>query len=196
MQAQVLKWGNSLAVRIPKPVAEDAHLQVGDPLEIAVRRRWGCRDAPGGRDPNPGPTGGPNHPGESLCGDFSRAGDRTGSRRMVSRYVPDTGDIVFLDFDPQVGREQAKRRPALVLTDLRYNRASGLAVVCPLTSKIKPYPFTLPIAVGDVEGAVLVDQMKSMDWQGRGAEFHSKAPAILVAKVRQYIAVLLQISIR
>ena len=75
---------------------------------------------------------------------------------MVSQYVPDTGDIVFLDFDPQVGREQAKRRPALVLTDLRYNRASGLAVVCPLTSKVKPYPFSLPITVGSVEGAVLV----------------------------------------
>ena len=115
---------------------------------------------------------------------------------MVSKYVPDTGDIVFLDFDPQVGREQARRRPALVLTDLRYNRASGLAVVCSLTSKVKPYPFTLPITVGDVEGAVLVDQLKSVDWQGRGAEFHSKAPAILVAKVRQYIAVLLQIAVR
>ena len=81
---------------------------------------------------------------------------------MVNQYVPDTGDIVFLDFDPQVGREQAKRRPALVLTDLRYNRASGLAVVCPLTSKVKPYPFTLPITVGSVEGAVLIDQLKSI----------------------------------
>ena len=113
---------------------------------------------------------------------------------MVSPYVPDTGDIVFLDFDPQVGREQAKRRPALVLTDLRYNRASGLAVVCHLNSKVKPYPFTLPITVGSVEGAVLVDQLKSMDWAGRGAEFHSKAPPMMIAKVRQYIAVLLQIS--
>ena len=60
---------------------------------------------------------------------------------MVTSYVPDAGDIVMMDFDPQVGREQAKRRrPALVLTDQRYNRASGLAVVCPLTSKRKPYP--------------------------------------------------------
>ena len=115
---------------------------------------------------------------------------------MVTPYVPDAGDIVFMDFDPQVGREQAKRRPALVLTDLRYNRASGLAVVCPLTSKVKPYPFSLPITVGGVEGAVLVDQLKSMDWSGRGAEFHSKAPASMMAKVRQYIAVLLQIPIR
>jgi mRNA interferase MazF len=112
---------------------------------------------------------------------------------MVASYVPDTGDIVFLDFDPQVGREQAKRRPALVLTDCRYNRASGLAVVCPLTSKVKPYPFTLPVTIGEVEGAVLVDQIKSLDWAGLRAEFHSKAPEFLVSKVRQYIVVLLQI---
>ena len=118
---------------------------------------------------------------------------------MVNRYVPDTGDIVFLDSDPvdlKAGRDQAKRRPALVLTDLRYNKASCLAVVCPLTSKVKPYPFTLPITVGNVEGAVLVDQLKSMDWEGCGAEFHSKAPAKMIAKVRQYIAVLLQLPIR
>ena len=115
---------------------------------------------------------------------------------MVTPYVPDTGDIVFMDFDLQIGREQAKRRPALVLTDLRYNRASGLAVVCPLTSKVKPYPFSLPITVGGVEVAVLVDQLKSMDWSGRRAEFHSKAPASMLSKVRQYIAVLLEIPIR
>ena len=112
---------------------------------------------------------------------------------MVTSYVPDAGDIVFMNFDPQVGREQAKRRPALVLTDLRYNRASGLAVVCPLTSTRKPYPFALPVTVGQVEGAVLVDRLKSMDWTGRRAEFHSKAPAALLATVRRYIGVLLSI---
>ena len=93
---------------------------------------------------------------------------------MVTPYVPEAGDIVMLDFDPQVGREQAKRRPALVLTDQRYNRASGLAVVCPLTSKRKPYPFALPITVDEVEGAVLVDQVKSLDWVSRSAKFHSR----------------------
>lgn len=110
---------------------------------------------------------------------------------MVNPYVPDAGDIVMLDFDPQVGREQAKRRPALVLTDQRYNRASGLAMVCPLTSKRKPYPFALPITLDEVEGAVLVDQLKSLDWLGRKAKFHTRAEAGLVSKVRQYIAVLL-----
>lgn len=112
---------------------------------------------------------------------------------MVSAYVPEAGDIVYLDFDPQVGREQAKRRPALVLTDMRYNRASGLAVVCPLTSRRKPYPFALPVTVGEVEGAVLVDQLKSLDWAGRRAEFHSRVGAPLLSKVRQYVAVLLSI---
>ena len=110
---------------------------------------------------------------------------------MVTSYVPDAGDIVMMDFDPQVGREPAKRRPALVLTDQRYNRASGLAVVCPLTSKRKPYPFALPITIDKVEGAVLVDQLKSMDWIGRQAKFHSTAERALVSKVRQYVAVLL-----
>jgi len=110
---------------------------------------------------------------------------------MVIPFVPEAGDVVMMDFDPQVGREQAKRRPALVLTDQRYNRASGLAVVCPLTSKRKPYPFALPVTVDEVEGAVLVDQLKSMDWAGRNAKFHSKAEPALVNKVRQYVAVLL-----
>jgi mRNA interferase MazF len=110
---------------------------------------------------------------------------------MVIPYVPEAGHIVMMDFDPQVGREQAKRRPALVLTDQRYNQASGLAVVCPLTSKRKPYPFALPITLDRVEGAVLVDQLKSMDWAGRKAEFHSRADTGLVNKVRQYISVLL-----
>ncbi len=110
---------------------------------------------------------------------------------MVIQYVPEAGDILILNFDPQVGHEQAKRRPALVLTDQRYNRASGLAVVCPLTSKRKPYPFALPIKLDQVEGAVLVDQLKSLDWSGRSAKFHSKAEPALVNKVRQYVAVLL-----
>src|SRR6202795_4931027 len=104
---------------------------------------------------------------------------------MVTSYVPEAGDIVMMDFDPQVGREQAKRRPALVLTDQRYNRASGLAVVCPLTSKRKPYPFALPITVDKVEGAVLVDQLKSMDWVGPHGKFHSPATPALGSRFRQ-----------
>src|SRR5260370_21429071 len=112
---------------------------------------------------------------------------------MVATYVPEAGDIDLLDFDPKLGREQAKRRPALVITDQRYNQASGLAVVCPLTSQRKPYPFSLPTTVGQVQGAVLVDQIKSLDWNSRNAEFHSKADPALLSKVRTYLAVLLGI---
>ncbi|HEV2697296.1 MAG TPA: type II toxin-antitoxin system PemK/MazF family toxin [Terriglobales bacterium] len=112
---------------------------------------------------------------------------------MVKRYTPSAGDIVWLDFDPQVGREQAKRRPALVITDESYNRASGLAVVCPLTSQRKTYPFALPVNLNKVEGAVLVDHIKSLDWVGRKVDFHSKADPKLLSRVRAYLEVLLGI---
>lgn len=112
---------------------------------------------------------------------------------MVGEYVPDAGDIVSIDFDPQVGHEQAKRRPGLVLTDKRYNRASGLAIICPLTSQRKPYPFALPVTLDNVEGAALIDQIKSLDWAARRAVFQSKAENNLLTKARQYLAVLLGI---
>ena len=112
---------------------------------------------------------------------------------MVTRYVPEAGDVIWLDFDPQSGREQAKRRPALVLTEQIYNRASGLAVVCPLTSKRKTYPFALPTVVDEVEGAILVDHLKSLDWAARRAKLHTKADPALLKKVRGYVGVLLGI---
>src|SRR5271156_1273827 len=112
---------------------------------------------------------------------------------MVRPYLPDAGDIVWLDFDPQAGREQGRRRPALVLTKLTYNRASGLAVVCPLTSRRKPYPFALPAVIDNIEGAVLVDHLKSIDWKARDIKFHSKADSALLRRVRGYVAVLLSI---
>jgi mRNA interferase MazF len=112
---------------------------------------------------------------------------------MVALYVPDAGDIVWLDFDPQAGREQGRRRPALVLTDRSYNGASGLVVVCPLTSKRKPYPFSLPVVLDKVEGAVLVDHLKSVDWKVRAVKFHSKADPALLNRVRAYIGVFLRI---
>jgi mRNA interferase MazF len=112
---------------------------------------------------------------------------------MVKPYIPRAGDIIWLDFDPQVGREQAKRRPALVITEQSYNRASGFVIVCPLTSRRKPYPFAIATTVEKVEGAVLVDHLKSMDWAARKAALHSKADSALLAKVRAYLGVLLGI---
>lgn len=112
---------------------------------------------------------------------------------MVARYVPRAGDLIWLAFDPQAGREQAKRRPALVVTDQAYNQASGLVLVCPLTSRRKPYPFALSVTVDRVEGAVLVDHLKSLDWKARHAAFHSKADPALLSQVRAYLGVLLGI---
>jgi mRNA interferase MazF len=113
---------------------------------------------------------------------------------MVKRYIPDAGDIVWLNFDPHAGHEQGRRRPALVLTDFSYNQSSGLAVVCPLTSHRKPYPFALPVVIDNVEGAILVDHLKSMDLEARNIKFHSKADPKLLDRVRGYIAVLLRIG--
>ncbi|HEY6352243.1 MAG TPA: endoribonuclease MazF [Candidatus Angelobacter sp.] len=110
---------------------------------------------------------------------------------MVTSFVPDAGDIIWIAFDPQAGREQSKRRPALVLTDGKYNRASGLCVVCPLTSTRKGYPFEVPVTVDGVDGAVLADQVKSLDWKVRNADFHSKTSVELFKKVRTYVAVLI-----
>lgn len=83
-------------------------------------------------------------------------------------YVPEAGDIVWLQFTPQAGHEQAGHRPAVVLSPARYNRF-GLMLCCPMTTKIKGYPFEVIIA-GDKEGAVLADQVKSLDWRARGAK--------------------------
>ena len=80
-----------------------------------------------------------------------------------------------------------------MVTDQTYNQASGLVVVCPLTSRRKPYPFALPVVVDTVEGAVLVDHLKSLDWAARKATFHSKAEPALLSKVRAYLGVLLGI---
>ena len=112
---------------------------------------------------------------------------------MVARgYVPDTGHIVWLRFSPQAGREQAGRRPALVLSPQSYNEKTGLALFCPITSKVKGYPFEVMMpAAGAVTGVVLADQIRSLDWRSRGASFEVEAPPHLVTEVRDKLAVLL-----
>lgn len=104
---------------------------------------------------------------------------------MVSAiYIPERGDIVWLEFDPQVGREQAGRRPALVLSRALYNGPVGLMIACPITSRIKNYPFEVQIPQGlQVGGVVLVDQMKSLDWRGRNAKFIDQLPAPVLQQV-------------
>ena len=93
---------------------------------------------------------------------------------MVKKYVPDQGDIVWLDFNPQLGHEQRGRRPALTLSFREYNEKIGLAVFCPITSKVKGYPFEVEVIGRQINGCVLSDQIKSLDWTVRNIEFIEK----------------------
>lgn len=111
-----------------------------------------------------------------------------------SDYCPDRGDVVWLAFDPQAGHEQAGRRPALVLSPASYNGRIGLALFCPLTSQVKGYPFEVPIPAGlPVNGVVLSDQVKSLDWRVRQAEFICKLPEDVTAKVLKLVGALLKV---
>jgi mRNA interferase MazF len=100
-------------------------------------------------------------------------------------YVPDTGDLVWLSFSPQAGREQGGRRQGLVLSPRLYNAKSGLCVVCPITTQVKGYPFEVAIPQGlGVAGVILSDHIKSADWEARRIELAGRAPAELIDKVR------------
>jgi mRNA interferase MazF len=92
---------------------------------------------------------------------------------VTGAYTPHRGDIVWFDFDPQAGREQAGRRPALILSDRRYNARSQLAVLCPITSQFKPYPFfvELPKDTLTKPSYVIADQVRSLDWTKRQVSF-------------------------
>ena len=109
-----------------------------------------------------------------------------------SRYVPDRGDFVWLDFDPQTGHEQAGRRPALMLSVRNYNDKASLILCCPITSQVKGYVFEVPLPPGgSVTGTVLADQLKSLDWRDRKAKRIAKAPDTLVDDVIAKVLVLL-----
>ena len=107
-------------------------------------------------------------------------------------YVPRRGDVVWLTFNPQAGHEQAGRRPVVVLSPNAYNAKVGLALLCPITSQVKGYPFEVLLPHGlPVSGAILADQIKSLDWQARTAEFLCALPPAIVSDVLQRIGVLL-----
>lgn len=105
-------------------------------------------------------------------------------------YVPDAGDIVWLHFDPQAGHEQAGHRPALVLSPAAYNGKSGLMVCCPLTTRIKGYPFEVVIA-GKPDSVVLADQVKSLDWKARRATRKARVSAAELEGVRAKLRALI-----
>ena len=114
---------------------------------------------------------------------------------MASRaYVPDAGDIVWLQFDPQAGHEQAGHRPALVLSPALYNGKAGLLLCCPLSTKVKGYPFEVKMQVGSQERVVLSDQVKSLDWKVRRARKNGTVPETVVLAVRARIKALLMIK--
>lgn len=113
----------------------------------------------------------------------------------LNEYIPVSGDVVWIDFNPQAGHEQAGRRPAVVLSPWTYNRQRrGLAIFCPITTKRQNSPFEVVIPDNlPVTGVILVDQIKSMDWRQRNAEFLCALPDETVNEVLDIIGVFLQI---
>lgn len=108
------------------------------------------------------------------------------------KAAPDRGDVVWIDFDPQAGHEQAGRRPAVVLSPAYYNRRAGLALICPITNKSKGYPFEVAIPNGlKVTGVILADQARNLDWKARNASHITKLPLPLTGQILMKLRTLL-----
>jgi mRNA interferase MazF len=102
----------------------------------------------------------------------------------MKKFVPDRGDVVWVTFNPQAGHEQAGRRPAVVISPANYNGKVGLAVMCPVTSHVKGYPFEVAVPLGlPVTGAILSDQVRSLDWREREATLMGRLPDAVLAQV-------------
>jgi len=107
-------------------------------------------------------------------------------------YIPQCGDVVRISLNPQAGHEQAGRRPAVVLSPRSYNGKTGLAILCPITSHIKGYPFEVILPAGlPVTGAILSDQVKNLDWRARNAELVCTLPDDTISEVLQKLGTLL-----
>jgi len=114
---------------------------------------------------------------------------------MARIYVPNRGDVVWISLNPQAGHEQAGRRPAVVVSPPAYNRKVGLALLCPITSQIKGYPFEVIIPQGlKLSGAVLSDQVKSLDWRARRAELICTLPRDTIVEVVQKLSTLVSLD--
>ena len=109
-------------------------------------------------------------------------------------YVPDAGDVVWLEFDPQAGHEQSGHRPALVISPASYNSKAGLMVCCPMSTKIKGHPFEVLAEIDGVTSAVLSDQVKSLDWKVRRAKKKAVVTSLVMAHARAKIKALLVIQ--
>jgi mRNA interferase MazF len=112
---------------------------------------------------------------------------------MARVYVPERGDLVWLQFSPQAGHEQSGLRPALVVSSTAYNDKTGLALFCPITNQIKGYPFEVMLPPGlKVTGAVLADHVKNLDWKARKAKKIASAPTTLIEQVVERISALVE----
>lgn len=106
--------------------------------------------------------------------------------------VPDVGDIVIIDFNPQAGHEQAGKRPALVLSSKRFNQTTGFAWVCPITNQAKNYPFGVKVmGSSKASGVILADQLKSLDWVARNLHTVDKVNANCIQAVKELVATIL-----
>ena len=111
---------------------------------------------------------------------------------MTALYIPERGDVVLLDFYPQAGHEQTGRRPAAVLSPQAYNGKVGLALFCPITNRVKGYPFEVAVPADcGVTGAVLADHVKSLDWRARRAKFICRLPTSVITDILARLAVLI-----
>lgn len=111
---------------------------------------------------------------------------------MAAASIPERGDVVWLQFNPQAGSQQAGHRPALVISPGSYNRRVGLALLCPITSRVKGYPFEVELPQGmEVEGAILCDQIKSLDWRARNARRVGSVPQSVMQEVTARILALI-----
>ncbi|MBC8129037.1 MAG: endoribonuclease MazF [Rhizobiaceae bacterium] len=111
---------------------------------------------------------------------------------MTSGYVPDSGHVVWLQFNPQVGHEQAGRRPAMVLSPERYNAMRGMMICCPISSRIKGYVFEVVVSRSP-PSVILADQVKNFDWRARGAVWKGEVAAEVLAEVRAKLKALMQV---
>jgi mRNA interferase MazF len=107
------------------------------------------------------------------------------------KYIPNRGDIVWLNFTPQAGHEQMGVRPAIILTPEKYNKKTGLAICCPITSHVKGYPFEVIISGKKIKGVILADHLKNLDWKIRKAKFIERAPKEVIEQCSMKISALI-----
>jgi mRNA interferase MazF len=192
MQVQVARWGNSLGLRIPKDIAlrtglrEGARVEVeaeGDRIIISpARPRYVLADLLKGMTP------------EAMREAFDWGPDK--GREIVEwamPYAPEAGDLIWADFDPRVGREQSGRRPALVVSPAVFCRVTEFAIVCPITSRVRPFGTSVVLPTGlPVSGEILTSHVRSIDTLARPISYAGAAvPAEVLHEVRMKLAALI-----